>query len=430
MRLVDTTTVWAMRYGLPGAVLHAAARRGEPIARSAVGMAARHDPSGMFHELHAKGPVFGNRLITASAHHAVVNGVLRHEAALVNPGGAPTKTLTRIMTAALDPRALGPIDPPSLLAVQPPQHTRIRKLIAPAFTPAAIKGYEQRVRTIAENLLDGVDGTFDLIEDYAAALPVTVIADIMGISNESRGDLLRIGNDAALTLDPALTWREYRRAEQAIREGNALMDEHIANLRAEPGDDLMSRLIGAGADGDRLTDEELRVNALLLIGAGFETTINLIGNAVALLLAHPEQLAALRDDPALWENAVEEVLRYDSPVQVSVRLPREDLTVAGQHIPGGRAILLMLAAANRDPAVFPDPDRFDVTRPEARQHLAFSAGIHFCLGAQLARLEARVALQVLFERFPSLGLAAEPTRRLTRVLRGYAHLPVAAMIRA
>jgi hypothetical protein len=215
-----------------------------------------------------------------------------------------------------------------------------------------------------------------------------------------------------------------------VRHAGVLLDEHIADLRRAPGDDLLSELVQISEDGDRLTDQELRVNTLLLLGAGFETTVNLIGNAVALLLQHPDQLAELRFDPAGWPNAVDEVLRYDSPVQVTVRVAREDTELAGQPMKAGQALVLMLGAANRDPAVFTDPDRFDVTRPEARLHLAFSAGIHYCLGAQLARLEASIALQALFERFPDLATAAPPTRRRTRVLHGFEKFPVAVGARA
>ncbi|MBN9619268.1 MAG: cytochrome P450, partial [Actinobacteria bacterium] len=247
---------------------------------------------------------------------------------------------------------------------------------------------------------------------------------IIGVPADKRDDLLRIGNEAAQTLDPALSWGAYRRADAAIREGNSWIDEHVATLRRAPGDDLLSELVRVNQDGDRLSDEELRVNTLLLLGAGFETTSNLIGNAVALLLDHPEQLAGLQADPSGWDNAVDEALRYDSPVQITVRVAREDVEIAGQSIPAGRGMLLMLGAANRDPAVFADAERFDVTRTDARQHLAFSAGIHYCIGAQLARLEASIALRTLFERFPDLTLAAPGTRRRTRVLRGYAELPV------
>jgi hypothetical protein len=253
-----------------------------------------------------------------------------------------------------------------------------------------------------------------------------VIAEIMGIPEQMHADLLQIGNDAAMTLDPALTWRDFRTADRAIRKAAVMFDEHIATLRRAPGDDLLSELVQISADGDRLSDEELRVNALLLLGAGFETTVNLIGNAVCLLFAHRDQLEALQADASGWPNAVDEALRFDAPVQVTVRVAGSDTEVAGQPVPAGRAVLLMLGAANRDPDVFADPDRFDVTRAEARLHLAFSAGIHYCLGAQLARLEAAIALQTLFERFPSLALGGAPVRRNTRVLHGFASLPVSA----
>jgi cytochrome P450 len=422
-------TVWATRYGLPGLAIRAAARRGDLISRAATDPNALDDPSSLYDGLRALGPIGGNRLVYASAHHTVVNQILRDERFLVDPGGAPTRLLNRIMAAAIDPRALGPVDIPSLLAIQPPQHTRIRTLVSHAFTPRAIAGYAERIEHIAHDLLDRVDastGGFDLVADYAAQLPVTVIAEIIGVPEDMRADLLRIGNDAALTLDPVLSWRDYHTADRAIRDGNAWLDDHIAELRRNPGEDLLSELVRVSADGDRLSDEELRVNVLLLLGAGFETTVNLIGNATALLLEHPDQLDTLKADPDGWDNAVDEVLRYDSPVQITVRTPREDADIAGHRLRAGRPVILMLGAANRDPGVFTEPNRFDVSRSDARQHLAFSAGAHYCLGAQLARLEARIALRALFDRFPQLTLDASPTRRATRVLHGYAQLPVAA----
>lgn len=421
--------VWGLRYGLPGFAIRVAARRGNLIARSAVDPTALTDQAGFYAQLRAMGPLAGNRLIGASAHYSVVNHILRSEAFRANPGGAPTEWLDRIMVRAIDPRALGPVDVPSLLAIEAPQHTRLRRLVSHAFTPRAIAGYADTIRGIADRLLDRAaerGGEFDLIDDYAAQLPVAVIARIMGIPDDVHDELLGIGNDAALTLDPAMSWRDFRAADHAIRRAGVLLDEHIANLRKAPGDDLLSELVRIRDDGDRLSDEELRVNTLLLLGAGFETTVNLIGNAVALLLDHPDQLAGLVIDPDGWPNAVDEVLRYDSPVQVTVRLAREDTEVAGQPVRAGRGFVLMLGAANRDPEVFPDPDRFDVTRAEARLHLAFSAGIHYCLGAQLARLEAAVALQALFERFPNIVAAEPPTRRRTRVLHGFERFPVSA----
>jgi cytochrome P450 len=432
MTSARSALVWAIRYGLPGFAIRIAARRGDLIARAAADPTAMDDPAKLYADLRALGPLAGNRLIGASAHHDVVNHILRDDAFRADPGGAPTQWLDKLMLAAVDPRALGPVDVPSLLAIDAPQHTRIRRLVSHAFTPRAIAGYAETIREIAEGLLDRAaerSGRFDLIDDYASQLPVAVIARIMGVPPDMHDELLGIGNDAALTLDPALSWRDFRIADRAIRRADVLLGEHIAALRRQPGDDLLSELVRISEDGDRLTDQELRVNTLLLLGAGFETTVNLIGNAVALLLEHPDQLAGLVADPDGWPNAVDEVLRYDSPVQMTVRIARQDTEVAGLPVKPGRGIVLHLAAANRDPEVFTDPDRFDVTRPDARLHLAFSAGIHFCLGAQLARLEAAIALQSLFERFPDLAMDAVPTRRRTRVLRGFEQFPVAVAAR-
>jgi cytochrome P450 len=205
------------------------------------------------------------------------------------------------------------------------------------------------------------------------------------------------------------------------------MDEHIADLRAAPGDDLLSSVVRSAdelPEDERPTAVELRMIALLVLGAGFETTVNLISNAVARLSENPSELARCLADPSLWDNAVEEVLRHDSPVQLTGRTAVRDTTVQGVAIPAGTTVLIMLGGANRDPEVFEDPDRFDVTRANAGDHVAFSLGAHFCLGAQLARLEARVALRELYARFPDLRVAGEPVRKQTQVLRGYERLPV------
>lgn len=210
----------------------------------------------------------------------------------------------------------------------------------------------------------------------------------------------------------------------ALRQIHHWLANHLVELRRNPGDDLLSQLAVLVDQGEALDDVELRATALLVIGAGFETTVNLIANGVVQLLENPDQLHLLRADSALWHNAVEEILRYDSPVQATVRVAAEDTEVGGHPVPAGRFVSLMLGGANRDPAVFEDPSRFDVTRPNARDHLAFSAGIHFCLGASLARLEGATALRMLFERFPDLSLEPGAVRRRMRVLRGYNHLPV------
>jgi hypothetical protein len=239
-----------------------------------------------------------------------------------------------------------------------------------------------------------------------------------------REQFLRWGAAAAPTLDLGLTLRRYAVTEVAIRRSNAWMRGHLRRLREEPGDDLLSRLVHVEDGEARLTEDELVATAGLLLAAGFETTVNLIGTGSALLIAHPDQREFLGNDPHRWRNAVEEILRYDSPVQNTGRICRTATEVAGRRIRANQVVSVLIGGANRDPAVFEDPDRFDVTRANAREHLAFSGGVHYCLGAALARLEGQIALQALFSRYPDLALAGEPHRRSTRILRGYDALPV------
>jgi cytochrome P450 len=251
---------------------------------------------------------------------------------------------------------------------------------------------------------------------------VLVIAELLGVPTDRREDFLRWGEAAAVTLDPGVPYRRYVQAAAALRAMHRFLDEHFARLRRDPGDDLVSRLVGL--PDDELTDRELHAVVMLLLGAGFETTVNLLGNAVVALDAHRDQWDGLVADPSGWDRAVEEVLRYDSPVQLTGRTALTDTTVAGREVPAGTQVTLLLGAASRDPAVFDDPDRFDVTRPNARDHLAFSAGIHYCLGSGLARLEAVRGLRALTERFPGLHVAGTPRRRDLQTLRGFARLPV------
>jgi cytochrome P450 len=221
-------------------------------------------------------------------------------------------------------------------------------------------------------------------------------------------------------LDIGIGWNTFRRAIEALREVDRFVADHVERLRdGDPGDNAFSRL----AVGDDMTYRELAANAALLIGAGFETTVNLIGNGIVLLLEHPDQLAQLREDHELWPGAIEEILRFDSPVQMTVRTTNGDVDIAGQHIPAGEMVILLLGGANRDPRAFNHPDQFDITRPNVRDHLAFSSGMHVCLGAALARIEGTTALRALFERFPDLGLSAPPQPRGLVTLHGYQRLP-------
>ena len=250
-----------------------------------------------------------------------------------------------------------------------------------------------------------------------------VIADLLGVPTERRADFLRWGAAAAATLDPGLPFRRYVAAERALRAMHAFLREHFERLRRDPGEDLVSRLVGL-PDDEALTERELHATVMLLLGAGFETTVNLLGNAVVLLDAHRDQWDALIADPSGWDGAVEEVLRHDSPVQITGRTAKDGASLAGRDVRPATRVTVLLGAANRDPEVFADPARFDIARGNARDHLAFSAGIHYCVGAGLARLEGAIGLRALAERFPGLRVSGRPVRRDLQTLRGFEHLPV------
>jgi cytochrome P450 len=299
--------------------------------------------------------------------------------------------------------------------------------VSRVFSVRAVERVRARAEQIATDLLDELadEGRVDLVERYCASLPVTVIAEILGVPASDRARVLAFGAAAAPSLDLGLSWRQFRQVESALAGFDGWLSAHLDRLRREPGDDLLSQLVAAREDGVGLDERELKATAGLVLAAGFETTVNLLGNGTALLHAHPDQLDLLREDPSRWPNAVDEILRFDPPVLVTGRSALRDTHVAGRPIPKGALVTTLLAAANRDPEVFEDPNRFDVTRSNAKDHLSFSAGRHFCLGAALARMEGEVGLRTLFERYPDLRVLPGAERRSTRILRGYETLPVA-----
>jgi cytochrome P450 len=319
-----------------------------------------------------------------------------------------------------------------LVFLDPPRHTKLRALVTRAFTPRSVAALEPRIRELSRGLLDRVvtRGTMDLNADYAAPLPMMVIAEMLGIP---LADLPRFQrwSDAILNMSYTIADRsEAARAASAAFYGTTVeMDAYLRDLlaerRAAPADDLLTRLADAEVDGERLTHDEILGFFQLLLVAGQETTTNLINNAVLCLLDHPDQLARVGADPALLPPAIEEVLRVRAPVQWMYRVARRPVELHGQSLPAGTLLLAVIGSANRDPAVFPDPDRFDLTR-DPNPHLAFGHGIHFCLGAPLARLEARVALADLLARLKNLARASSdpwPPRPALHV-HGPAALPV------
>jgi hypothetical protein len=421
---------WGLAHGLQRRFLRRAAAKGDLMARLASDRAYYDDPYPSYERLRGDGRLVRNGFVAGTVDHAVTNAILRSDHFTSSALGELPGPLQRVHALVRDPDTLSPVDPPSMLVVDPPVHTRYRHLVSRAFTARKVGRMADRVEDVATRLLDDLERepAFDLVDRYAALLPVAVIADLLGVPDDERGQVLGWGNHAATTLDPGLSWGDYRTAATALREMHAWFDRHLDRLRREPGDDVLSQVLGDPEAAD-LTRDELHAMGLLVLGAGFETTVNLIGNAVALLDAAPDQRRWLQDNPEGWGNAVEEVLRYDSPVQLTVRFALRDTEVAGESMTAGEGVLVYLGGANRDPAVFADPGTFDVRRANAAEHVAFSAGVHFCLGASLARLEATIALRLLYERYPDLHVAGRPERRGTRVLRGWEHLPVSTLAR-
>jgi len=317
----------------------------------------------------------------------------------------------------------------SMLDRDPPDHTRLRGLVSKAFTPRVVEVLRPHIQQIVDGLLDRVEGRgeMDLIEDFAYPLPVVVICEMLGVPVEDRDRFKTWGLDIARGLDAVLLGPESEVVKRSSASRMALADyfrELIARRRAEPRADMLTDLIAAEEAGDKLTENELLATCILLLVAGHETTVNLIGNGSLALLRHPDQLQRLRDNPGLIGTAVEELLRFDGPVQRTARIPSADIAIGGKVIPKGDMVMPFIGAADRDPAQFPEPDRLDIGRTDNR-HIAFGWGIHFCLGAPLARVEGQIAINRLVRRLPKLALATEaPEFRQSLTLRGLTSLPV------
>lgn len=407
-------------------------RRGDPPARLIADPEVRADPTAFADELRARGPVIRGRAVLLTFDHAVAQELLRSEDFRVGSLGSNLPKPLRWIADRTDTGMLHPIEPPSLLSIEPPEHTRMRKLVSSVFTTRAVARLRERVQETADALLDELGaepaGTVDVIDRYCSKLPVEVIGDILGVPQADRPRILRFGELGAPSLDMGLTWQQYQLVNEGIAGFDGWLGRHLAQLRRAPGEDLMSQLIIAsdrGDAGEPLTEREFKALAGLVLAAGFETTVNLLGNGIRMLLDHPEHLDTLAARPELWPNAVEEILRLDSPVQMSARVAAGDGDVAGTWVQRGEMIIIHLSGANRDPKVFTDPHRFDIERENAGRHLSFSGGRHFCLGAALARAEGEVGLRTFFERYPNARLVGGGQRRDTRVLRGWSTLPIA-----
>jgi pimeloyl-[acyl-carrier protein] synthase len=317
----------------------------------------------------------------------------------------------------------------SMLDRDPPDHTRLRSLVSKAFTPRVVEGLRPRVQQIVDGLIARAreKGSMDLIEEFAYPIPVNVICEMLGVPVEDHERFKGWSLDIARGLDSILLPPDSDVPKRSVASRTALaayFRELIAKRRASPRADLLSGLIAAEEAGDKLSENELLATCILLLIAGHETTVNLIGNGTLALLRHPDQLRRLRDNPALIGTAVEELLRFDGPVQRTARIPSEDVVIDGRTIAKGEMVMPFIGAADRDPVQFPDPDRLDIGRTDNR-HIAFGWGIHFCLGAPLARVEGQIAINTLVQRLPKLALATDTPRfRESLTLRGLASLPV------
>jgi cytochrome P450 len=316
----------------------------------------------------------------------------------------------------------------SMLSLDPPDHDRLRRLVAKAFTPRTIEELAPLCARLVDESLDAASaaGGLDVIADLAFPLPFTVISEMLGMPVDRRAELREWSGAVVKTLDPVLSMDEFEAALAAGDAMTAYVREVIEAKRARPGDDLLSALIAAEDQGDVLDEQELVDQVILLYIAGHETTVNLIGNGTLALLRHPDQARRLREDDAVDQNAIEELLRFDPPVQFSARVTTLDVALDGVTIPNGSFTMTGLAAANRDPARWgPTASELDLGREGAAAHVAFGSGVHHCLGAALARLEGRSAVPALFRRFPDLALATESLEYNGRlVLRGLVALPV------
>ena len=316
---------------------------------------------------------------------------------------------------------------PPFVVLDPPDHTRLRGLVSNAFTPKVVAALRPRVQQLVDGLLDDVEprGVMDAVEDFAYPLPLTVICELLGVPREDHAAFRTWSSRLSRGMDPPelLSPEVVAQRRDAGNEFAAYFHALVAKRRESPGDDLLTALIAAEDDGERLTEDELVSTCIFLLAAGHETTVNLISGGMLALLRHPEQLALLAADPSLSANAVEEFLRYDAPVQYAYRTALADVDVGGTVIPAGEQAVALLGSAGRDEARFTDPDTLDIKR-EDNHHIAFGFGIHFCIGAPLARLEGEVAFRTLVSRFSDLQLAGEPRYKEHIVLRGLRSLPV------
>lgn len=373
----------------------------------------RTDPYALYEQMRAVGPMVKTRLGNyTTTSYPICSEVVRSRSFGVSPNDG---------TAAVNQNEALDL---SLLQLNPPDHTRIRRLAGPSFTPRRMTGYATLIDQAVNRLLDQAEqqGEFDLMTTFASPLPIAVMTELLGLPDDP-DTFRRLGSTIARALDGIWSLSQARTLAAADAELRVTFDELLTRRAHDPGDDLVSALVAE--QGERITAGELAPLVRLLLLAGFETTVNAIGNGMRWLLADREQWELLVEDPTRAEAVADEVLRFDPPVQQTARVAHHDVELGGVVLGKNQWVITILAAANRDPDVFSDPNRFDITRDTPAEHLAFSGGIHYCLGRPLAQLELAEALRALAVRFPNLRRTAPLVMRPGTTLRGPLHFPVA-----
>lgn len=405
--------------------LHTARALGDPVA-AVLGLRRGADGHHAYERIRDRGElVRGHSGLCMSATHSVCNAVLRDNRFHVAPTSAVRLKLRPLPNQHTD-YLVHPLDD-SLASKNPPQHTKLRKAIAPLLGATQLRSRRAFIEKLVERLLDRLDRDepVDLIGNFALRVPSLVIAELLDLPPEDHDRFAHWGLEFGATVDGARSGRERHRTGVLLSELTDYFAAVTAQRRQHPGDDLISALI-TSVDQGVMTEPELVSTCQALLIGGFVTTANVIGNAVVALSATPAQRDHLVADPDLASDVVEEALRWEAPAQYSVRIAGEDLELSGEHLAKGTPVVALLAAANRDPEVFDQPERFDIARPNSRDHLAFAAGVHYCLGAGLARLESEVALRALYRRYPRLQQVGRPIYCPSRVIRGPRRLLVHA----